>query len=90
MNHLPELVYVLCGRTALGCSVMLLRSYARTGVRLLLWAGICFIGLTVENIILFLDMVVIHDIDLALWRNGAALVGLLFLLYGLIWEARSA
>jgi hypothetical protein len=33
---------------------------------------------------------VIQDIDLVLWRNGAALVGLLFLLYGLIWEARSA
>ncbi|HEY9398150.1 MAG TPA: DUF5985 family protein [Burkholderiales bacterium] len=90
MSYLPEMVYALCALTALTCVVLLLRSYARTGVRLLLWAGICFVGLAVENVILFLDMVVIDDIDLALWRNGAALIGLLFLLYGLIWEARSA
>lgn len=90
MNHLPELVYVLCALTGLACVVLLLRSYARTGVRLLLWAGICFICLTIENVILFLDMEVIEDYDLALFRNGAALVGLLFLLYGLIWEARSS
>ena len=89
MSYLPEMVYVLCALTALTCVVLLLRSYARTGVRLLLWAGICFVGLAVENVILFFDMVVIDDIDLALWRNGAALIGLLFLLYGLIWEARS-
>jgi hypothetical protein len=90
MSYLPEMVYTLCALTALTCVVLLLRSYARTGVRLLLWAGICFVGLTLENVVLFLDMVVIQDIDLVLWRNGAALVGLLFLLYGLIWEARSA
>lgn len=90
MSHLPEMVYVLCSLTAFVCVVLLLRSYARTGVRLLLWAGICFVGLTFENVILFVDKVVIDDVDLALWRNGAALIGLLFLLYGLIWEARAA
>ena len=90
MSQLPEMVYILCGLTALACVVLLLRSYWRTGVRLLLWAGICFIGLTIENVILFLDMEVVHGADLSPWRNGAALVGLLFLLYGLIWEVRAA
>lgn len=89
MSHLPQMVYILCGLTALACVVLLLRSYARTGVRLLLWAGVCFVGLTIENIILFLDMEVVQHTDLSFWRNGAALIGLSFLLYGLIWEARS-
>jgi len=89
MSQLPEMVYVLCGLTALACVVLLWRAYWRTGVRLLLWAGICFIGLTIENVVLFLDMEVVHSTDLAVWRNGAALVGLLFLLYGLIWEVRA-
>lgn len=88
MNPLPAMVYVLCGLTALACVVLLWRAYWRTGVRLLLWAGICFIGLSIENIILFLDMEVVGS-DLSLFRNGAALVGLLCLLYGLIWEVRA-
>ncbi|HLU76747.1 MAG TPA: DUF5985 family protein [Burkholderiales bacterium] len=89
MSQLPAMVYVLCGLTALACVALLWRAYWRTGVRLLLWAGICFIGLSIENIILFLDMEVVHGADLAFFRNAAALVGLLCLLYGLIWEVRA-
>jgi hypothetical protein len=88
MISLAELTYLLCAATALVCVVLLLRAFARTRVRLLLWSGICFIALTLENVLLFLDLTVFPEIDLQLWRNGAALIGLLFLLFGLIWDER--
>ena len=44
-------------------------------------------GLSISNILLFVDMVVFPTIDLRPARLIAALVGLLFLLYGFIWEA---
>lgn len=67
---------------------MLLRSYLKTRARLLLWSGICFIGLTANNILLFLDLIVVPDVDLSLWRHIATLSGLVLLLYGLIWDSR--
>jgi hypothetical protein len=72
---------------SLACTVFLLRAYAVTGVRLLLWSGLCFVCLTVNNTFLFLDLVVFTDLDLRLFRLVSALIGLLFLLYGFIWEA---
>ena len=65
---------------------MLLASYRRTHHRLLLWSGWCFIGLTVNNILLVADKLLFHDIDLSTPRLVAALVSLLLLLYGLIYE----
>lgn len=88
MISLAELTYLLCAATALVCVVLLLRAFARTRVRLLLWSGICFIALTLENVLLFLDLTVFPETDLQLWRDSLALIGLLFLLFGLIWDAR--
>lgn len=83
-----EAVYILCGLTSLTCAVLLLRGYARSRMRLLLWSGLCFVALTLNNVALFLDMVVFPGMDLALWRGGLALVGVATLLYGLIWDAQ--
>jgi hypothetical protein len=79
-------IYSLCALTSLACAVLLLRSYARTRVHLLLWSGLCFVGLTLNNILLVLDRVVLPEVDLAVPRLAAALAGLLLLLFGLIWE----
>jgi hypothetical protein len=54
--------------------------------RLLLWSSLCFIGLAVNNILLFIDLVLVPNIDLFLWRQLATLCGLVLLLYGLIWD----
>lgn len=67
--------------------MLLLRSYARSGTKLLLWSGLCFVFLTGNNVFLFLDVIVYPAVDLRPWRLLAALVGLLFLLYGFIREA---
>jgi uncharacterized protein DUF5985 len=85
---MPEIVYVLCALTSLGCAWLLLRSYRRTRTRLLLWAGLCFAGLTVNNVLLFVDLVVVPTVDLSLLRNGTALASLAVLVFGLSWEDR--
>jgi heme/copper-type cytochrome/quinol oxidase subunit 4 len=82
------LVYVLCALTSAACAVLLLRGYARSRVRLLLWVGLCFVGLTLNNVLLFIDMRMAPDVDLSLWRTLPALAGLIVLIYGLVWETR--
>ncbi len=79
-------VYILCALTSLACAVLLLRAYRQSKVRLLLWSGLCFIGLALNNGLLFLDKKVFPDVDLFLLRSLPALAGLMLLLYGLIWE----
>ena len=80
------LVYVLCALTSLACAVLLLRGYRRSRVRLLLWSGLCFVGLFLNNMLLFVDLRVMPDVDLAVVRLLPAVVGVGMLLYGLIWE----
>jgi len=81
-------VYLLCTATALACCVLLLRGYTRSRVRLLLWCGLCFLALAVENVILVIDLVVVPERDLATYHFAAAGVGVAVLLYGLIWEVK--
>lgn len=81
------MVYVLCALTSLACTVLLLRGYRQSGVRLLFWSGLCFLGLALNNGLLFVDRKVFPEVDLYLLRNLPALAGLMLLLYGLIWEA---
>jgi hypothetical protein len=73
--------------TCFACTVLLFRGYARSGMRLLLWSALCFVFLTVNNLLLFFDTIVFAELDLRAFRLGAALVGLVFLLYGFIFES---
>jgi hypothetical protein len=85
---LGPLIYIACAATALLCAVLLLRSYATSQVRLLLWSGLCFMGLTANNVLVAIDLIVLGpEVSLFLIRNLAALIGLVLLLYGLIWDA---
>jgi hypothetical protein len=81
------ILYVLAALVSLACTLLLFRSYLSSGVRLLLWSSLCFAGLTVNNVIVFFDLVVFLEVDLRPYRLGAALVGLLFMLYGFIMES---
>jgi hypothetical protein len=85
---MATLVYALCALTSLTCAVLLLRGYFRTGVRLLLWSGLCFAGLAANNVILVVDLRVVPAVDLSVWRTLPALAGIVILLYGLVWETR--
>lgn len=81
------LVYVLCAVTSLACAVLLLRAYKQSRVRLLFWSGLCFVGLALNNALLFIDLKVLPETDLFLLRSLPALLGILILIYGLIWDA---
>jgi Family of unknown function (DUF5985) len=79
-------VYILGVLVTLACSVLLLRAYGTVRKRLLLWSGICFFGLAISNFLVFVDLVILPEIDLYRWRLVTAAVSMLVLLYGLIWE----
>lgn len=79
-------VYFLSAITSLACALMLLRGYLRSRTRLLLWSSYCFVGLTLNNFLLYIDLVIVPDFDLSIWRSMVALVGLMLLVYGLIWD----
>jgi hypothetical protein len=84
---MAAIVYVLGALTTLLCAALLLRAYARVHRRLLLWSGLCFVGLTISNALLFIDLVLVAtEVSLYAWRLGTAAVGMALLLYGLIWE----
>lgn len=81
-------IYLLCAGTCLLCSVMLLRGYARTRVRLLLWSGLCFVGLMFDNVMLYVDIVVVPDVSLVVIRKVPGLIGIALLLFGLVWDSK--
>lgn len=88
MADLRIALYLLAGLTCLSCTVLLGREYLKTRARLLLWSALCFIGLSLNNVLLFVDLVIYPGQDLRLIRILASLTGMLFLLYG-FWEADS-
>ena len=81
------LLFLFAALTSFACMALLFRGYARTGLRLLLWSALCFIFLTVNNVLLFVDNVVLPEMDLRPYRLVAALVGIGCLLYAFMWEA---
>ncbi|MDQ3515327.1 MAG: DUF5985 family protein [Gemmatimonadota bacterium] len=83
-----HIVYILCALTSLACAVLLLRGYFRTKVRLLLWSGLCFVGLALNNALLVVD-VNTPMTDLSNWRTLPALAGVMLLIYGLVWDSRA-
>jgi hypothetical protein len=88
MSILQSLVYLLCMATSMVCLVLLIRAYQRSGVKLLLWSALCFVGLALNNFLLFVDVVLLPStIDLLPLRQLTAIGAVSVLLYGFIWES---
>ena len=84
---MATLIYSLCALTSIGCLVLLWRSWRQSGARLLFWSALCFGALSVNNVMLVLDRVVWPvEADLGMPRLVAALIAVLLLLFGLVWE----
>jgi hypothetical protein len=84
---LPSIVYLLCIATSAACMVLLIRGYRQSKARLLLWSAACFVGLALNNLLLFVDVIVLPtEIDLQPLRHVTSLVAVSVLLYGFIWE----
>lgn len=82
---MAELVYILCAITSVLCAVLLLRAYLVRRRSLLLWSAACFGALGLNNVLLFVDLVLEPTrLDLAGARSATALAGLAALAYGLI------
>ncbi len=90
---MAAIVYILCALTSAACAVLLWRGFTQGRVRLLMWSSLCFVGLAVNNTLLFTDKVLLPDVtafagvSFSVWRSTAALLGLVLLIYGLIWDA---
>lgn len=85
---MPEFVYALCAITSVVCAVLLVNGYRRSKTGLLFWSGLCFAGLAANNVLLFVDLVVVPSMDLVLVRGAVALAAMMVLLYGLVRESR--
>ena len=59
METFKVVLFLLAIVTSLACTVLLFRSYVQSRVRLLLWSSVCFVCLTANNVILFVDVVVL-------------------------------
>lgn len=81
-----KVIYALCTLTSLTCAWMLLRRFMHNRYRLLFWSGLCFVGLSINNILTTLDSLLPPEPDLLTWRLATGLLAVLLLLYGLIWE----
>jgi len=88
MVTLNVVLALLAVLTCLVCTVLLFRGYAASGQRLLLWSALCFVCLTLNNVLLFVDLPVFTQLDLRPYRLSATLAGLIFLIYGFIAESK--
>ncbi|MBL0418978.1 hypothetical protein JI739_01340 [Ramlibacter sp. AW1] len=84
---MAAIVYFLCALTGLAAFVLLLRSWLHTRARLLFWSALCFFGIALTNVLLVVDKLVVGAAtDLRTPRLVVALVAVLLLVFGLIWE----
>lgn len=86
MTIWASVVYLLCLLTSAVCAGLLMRGYSRHRTPLLLWSGLCFALLAVNNLLVVLDLLVLPNTDLSLARNICNLAAVGTLLYGFIWE----
>ena len=83
---MAEAVYLLCAATSIACAVLLWRGHRRSRTRLLFWSSLCFFGLALNNLLLFVDLVIVPDVDLTVWRTAVGLAAMMILLVGLVRE----
>lgn len=83
-----SIAYALCALTSLLCFILLLRGYLHTKTQLLLWSSLCFFFLSIQNVILFVDLVLVPQISLSEWRVSTGFIGAMILLCAFIWEKR--
>jgi hypothetical protein len=85
---MAEAVYLLCALTSVLCAALLYRGFRASRVRLLFWSSLCFMGLALSNMLLFVDLVLAPDLDLSVCRGAISLVSLSTLLFGVVWESK--
>jgi hypothetical protein len=85
---MAQIVYVLCGLTSILCAGLLYRRYRLSHASLLLWSTWGFVCLALTNILLFVDLIILPQIDLSPLRSALTLAGMLMLIFGLLRQRR--
>lgn len=78
--------YVFCFAVSAACAFLLLRSWRRSGSRLVMWCGVAFVLLAASNATLVADLVLAAD--LSILRAALIALGLGLLVYGIALEDR--
>ncbi|HEY3874509.1 MAG TPA: DUF5985 family protein [Candidatus Kapabacteria bacterium] len=81
---MANIVYILCALASIVCAVLLIRSYRTSRVRMLLWSGLCFSFLALNNILLVVDLIILPSVDLSTVRLIPEFIAVVLLLYGFI------
>jgi len=81
-------VYILLAIVSIYCAVVLLKSYFRVKVPLLLWAGLFFCGYVITSVLVVGEKVIFDSWDTHIFRMSVALISTLLLLYGLIFKVK--
>lgn len=84
---LADFVFLFCAAISFLCATLLFRVYRRSRARLLMWSGLCFLGLAISNALVYADINTARDLSVA--RTIPALAGVCCLVYGLIMDSPS-
>lgn len=79
-------VYFLCFVSSGLCAYLLVTAFNRRGEKLLLWSALCFCFLALNNFLVFIDLILLPNIDLTGLRLLTSLAAVAILLYGFVWE----
>lgn len=82
----PGIVYLLCFATSSACAALLVRGYGAGGPRLLLWSGLCFVFLALNNLLVVIDLLLLTDVDMRLSRLVLSLAAVAILIFGFVWD----
>jgi len=83
---MAEIIYILCALFSACCAYLLFRHADPAGSRLIFWSGVCFGGLALQNVMLVIDLVMLPEVELVIWRTALALLAMAALLFAFVWE----
>ncbi len=85
---MAKFIYSLCAVTSLSCAFLLFIQYYRRHHKLLMWSAVCFLGFALNNILLFVDLIIIpNGPDLSQVRILPSALGVTFLIVCLVRQA---
>jgi hypothetical protein len=82
-----EAIYLLSAITSLVACGLLLRHYVNRRTPLLLWSCIGFFGLAANNVLVYVDLVLFVEVNLAAIRTVIGAAAMVLMLSGFILEA---
>lgn len=85
---MTEIIFGLCALMSIVTATLLVRGYRQERSHILLWSSLSFGILAVTNMILFVDLVVLPEVEFhgSLLRNLSGATAATLLVFGLIWE----